>query len=132
MTVDFVRDAAATAAVLGFFASSWFGWAQEQPPPAWRTLLRTGVVLSVAVAVAGGVLTWQHWSDATAFDPATSRVFGVIVGIEFVAAGLGAAVLHVRDCPTSCPPGSRWSSVCTCSRWHRCCATRCCTSPPVW
>jgi len=60
-------------------------------------------VLSVAVAVAGGVLTWQHWSDATTFDPATSRVFGVIVGIEFVAAGLVAAVLHVRRLPDLVP-----------------------------
>jgi hypothetical protein len=28
MTAEFLRDAAATAAVFGFFASAWFGWAQ--------------------------------------------------------------------------------------------------------
>jgi hypothetical protein len=27
MTAEFLRDAAATAAVFGFFASAWFGWA---------------------------------------------------------------------------------------------------------
>jgi len=30
-----LRDAAMTALILGFFASSWFGWAQERPPAAW-------------------------------------------------------------------------------------------------
>jgi hypothetical protein len=28
MTAEFLRDAAATAAVFGFFASAWFGWAR--------------------------------------------------------------------------------------------------------
>jgi hypothetical protein len=27
----FVRDAAAIAAIFGFFGSAWFGWAQENP-----------------------------------------------------------------------------------------------------
>ena len=31
MTTEFVRDAAATAAIFGFFGSVWFGWAQETP-----------------------------------------------------------------------------------------------------
>jgi hypothetical protein len=26
------HDAAMTTLILGFFASSWFGWAQERPP----------------------------------------------------------------------------------------------------
>jgi hypothetical protein len=65
MSAEFVRDAAATAAILGFFASSWFGWAQERPPVAWRKVLVAGSIVSLLTTVAGGVLAWQHWSDGT-------------------------------------------------------------------
>jgi hypothetical protein len=92
VTAEFTRDAAATAMIFGFFASSWFGWAQEQPPPSWRRTLVLGSIVSLLIVIAGGVLTWQHWSDGTAFNPNTSRTFGIIVGIEFAVAGLGAAV----------------------------------------
>jgi hypothetical protein len=93
MNAEFVRDAAATATVFGFFASSWFGWAQEQPPATWRKWLIAGSILSLLVAIAGGVLTWQYWADGTAFNPQTGRTFGLIVGIEFTIAGIGAGVL---------------------------------------
>jgi hypothetical protein len=93
---DFVRDTAATAAIFAFFASGWFGWAQDQPPPTWRKALIAGSMASALIALAGGVLTWWHWSDATVFDADTSRAFGVVVGIEFAVAALGAAVLTVR------------------------------------
>jgi len=53
-------------------------------------------VLSITVAVAGGLLGWQHWSDGTVFGPETSRNFGIVVGIEFGLAGLGAIVLALR------------------------------------
>lgn len=33
MTAEFLRDAAATAAIFGFFASAWFGWAQRRDRP---------------------------------------------------------------------------------------------------
>ncbi|MBB5868819.1 hypothetical protein F4553_002198 [Allocatelliglobosispora scoriae] len=90
---EFLRDAAATAAIFGFFGSAWFGWAQEKPPPAWRRWLITGSVLSILSFIAGGLLTWRHWSDGTVFDETVGRTFGIIVGIEFALAGLGAAVL---------------------------------------
>jgi hypothetical protein len=96
MTAEFVRDAAATAAIFGFFASAWFGWAQDQPPQAWRKALLAGSITSVLTAVAGGILTWRHWSDGTVFGPDSSRTFGVIVGIEFVVAAAGAALLVAR------------------------------------
>lgn len=96
MTTEFVRDAAATAAIFGFFASVWFGWAQEHPPKSWRPWLIAGSVLSLATMVAGGLLVWRHWSDGTAFDEGTSKAFGIVVGIEVVLAGVGAAVLGVR------------------------------------
>ncbi|MEU5939436.1 hypothetical protein ABZ807_09615 [Micromonospora sp. NPDC047548] len=96
MIAEHVRDASATAVVFGFFASSWFGWAQEAPPRGWRPVLAVGSVLSLLAAVAGGVLTWRHWSDGTAFDADTGRAFGVVVGIEFGAAALGAGLLALR------------------------------------
>jgi hypothetical protein len=96
MTAEFVRDAAATAAIFGFFASAWFGWAQEKPPEAWRKALVAGSITSLLTAVAGGVLTWRHWSDGTVFDADTGRAFGLVVGIEFAVAAAGAALLAAR------------------------------------
>jgi hypothetical protein len=95
MNAAFIRDAAATVAIFGFFAASWFGWAQEKPPAAWRNVLIAGSVLSLLVSVAGALLTWQNWAAGTAFNPQTGRSFGLIVGIEFAVAGLGAGVLAV-------------------------------------
>ena len=96
MTAGFVRDAAATAAIFGFFGSTWFGWAQEHPPKSWRPWLLTGSVASLVTMLAGGLLVWRHWSDGTAFDEGTSKTFGIVVGIEVVLAGVGAAVLAAR------------------------------------
>ncbi|BCJ57603.1 hypothetical protein [Micromonospora endophytica] len=97
MTTEHVRDLAATAVIFGFFASSWFGWAQEAPPRRWRGLLAAGSVTSLLTAVVGGLLTWRHWHDGTAFDEDTSRAFGVVVGIEFGAAALGSLLLAIRS-----------------------------------
>jgi hypothetical protein len=96
MTAEVLRDAAATAAVFGFFASAWFGWAQDEPPRAWRKALIAGSVLSLLTAVGGGVITWRTWSGPTVFDAGTSRTFGVVVGVEVALAGVGAAVLARR------------------------------------
>ncbi len=93
MLAEYLRDAAVTAAVFGFFSSSWFGWAQEAPPPAWRKPLIAGAVTALLAAVAGALLAWRYWNDGTAFDEGTSRTFGIVVGIEFGAAALGAAAL---------------------------------------
>ena len=32
MAADFVRDHAMYAAIFGLFSTTWFGWAQENPP----------------------------------------------------------------------------------------------------
>jgi hypothetical protein len=95
-----VRDVAVNAVVLGFFASAWFGWAQEAPPRRWRPFLMAGSVAALLTLAAGALLAWQRWSDGTVFDEDTSRTFGIVVGIEFGVAALGAvllAVLHRRD-----------------------------------
>lgn len=93
MIAEFVRDAAAVGAVLGYFASSWFGWALDGPPRAWRGWLIAGAVMSVLVAVASSLVVWQHWSDGTVFDAATSQQFGIVVGVEVTLCGLGAWLL---------------------------------------
>lgn len=97
MSAEYARDAAAIAAILGFFALSWFGWALEKPPTPWLRILITAVVLSVVTAIGGGLLVWQHWSGPTVFDPATGRAFGIIVGLEFGIAGIGAWLLASRQ-----------------------------------
>ncbi|MCM4081077.1 hypothetical protein [Paractinoplanes hotanensis] len=96
MLTEAVRDVPATAAIFGFFASGWFGWAQEHPPATWRPWLLTGSVTALLTMVAGAVLTWLNRDATTAFDEDTSRSFGIVVGLEVLLAGAGAVVLHVR------------------------------------
>jgi hypothetical protein len=92
-----VRDAAVTAFILGFFAISWFGWGQEDPPVRWRPRLIAGSVVAAVVALAGGVLAVRHWSGASAIHaPGAGRHYGIIVGVEFAVAGIGAGVLGAR------------------------------------
>ena len=95
--MDYARDAAMTTLIFGFFASAWFGWAQERPPVAWKKWLGLGGGMSLALAAAGGILAWQHWSDGSALSqPGAMRRYGVILGIELAAAAVGAAVLGLR------------------------------------
>jgi hypothetical protein len=89
-----LRDGAMTTAVLGFFASAWFGWAQERPPAAWRPPLVAGSALGVALAITGGVLAWLHWGSGSVLnDDAAFRTYLIIVGIEFGVAALGSVAL---------------------------------------
>jgi hypothetical protein len=47
-------------------------------------------VVAMLVAVLGGVLAWQRWSDGSTLDhDQTATMFGIVVGIEVVAAGAG-------------------------------------------
>jgi hypothetical protein len=103
-TAAYLRDAAMTAVIFGFFGSAWFGWAQEAPPARWSVRLAAGSILSLATAVGGGVVAWQHWSDGTIFGPDTGRNFGIVVGIEFAVTGLGALVLALRRRRDLIPP----------------------------
>ncbi|MFI7426837.1 hypothetical protein ACIBPB_07600 [Micromonospora sp. NPDC049836] len=81
MTAEFVRDAAMTAAVLGFFAMGWFGWAQEDPPKRRKKWLVSGSVLATLVLVAAGLLSWTIWNTGTALDRDTSVLFGQVDGL---------------------------------------------------
>jgi hypothetical protein len=95
--MEYARDGAMTALILGFFASAWFGWAQERPPAAWRSPLIAGAVVSLVVAVAGAVLAWRNWSGGSALsEPGALRRYGILVGVEFGVAGAGAAAIALR------------------------------------
>jgi hypothetical protein len=92
--MQYTRDAAMSALILGFFASSWFGWAQERLPSRWRLPLTVGAVLSLIVAVVGAVYAWRNWSGGSALSaPGAMRQYGIIVGVEFGVAAAGAAVI---------------------------------------
>lgn len=94
---EMIRDTLVTAAIFGFFASAWFGWAQEKPPAGWRAWLTVGSVLGLIVAAVSGILAWVNWGSATMFDRDTSIVFGWIVLAEVAIAGLGVWILSRRD-----------------------------------
>ena len=96
MKPEFLRDAAMTAAIFGFFGSVWFGMAQEAPPAKWRPWLIAGSVVSILTAIGGGLFAWRHWSDGTVFDARTGPIFGIVVAVEFVLAGAGAGILSSR------------------------------------
>ncbi|MEV0646390.1 hypothetical protein AB0I28_14100 [Phytomonospora sp. NPDC050363] len=96
MTAAFLRDAAMLTVIFGFFGMAWFGWAQEAPPANARRLLGAGSILSALLAAIAGVLAWRHWNDGSAIDAESGPRFGIIVGVEFAIAGIGAAVLAVR------------------------------------
>lgn len=93
----YARDAAMSALILGFFASSWFRWAQERPPNGWRRPLAVAAVTSVVVAASGGLLAWQSWSAGSALSgDGAMRAYGVMVGVEFALAAVGAVLLVWR------------------------------------
>ncbi|HEX6684227.1 MAG TPA: hypothetical protein VF062_15595 [Candidatus Limnocylindrales bacterium] len=101
---QFVREAAMTGVIFGFFGMTWFGWAQEAPPKRARLALAAGSVASIALAIFAGVLSWRHWNDGSAINAETGPRFGVVVAIEILAAGVGAVVLSARRRPDLTAP----------------------------
>lgn len=101
-----VRDLGVTALVLGFFGSAWFGWGSGDAPPGWQPVLIVGSVASIVAAVLGAVLAFQSWRTGSvmAGDAAANRRYGIIVGIEFGTAFLGAAVLGLLGRPEFVAP----------------------------
>jgi hypothetical protein len=94
---SYLRDVAMFAAIFGFFAFVWFGWAQERPPSAWKKWLIIGMITSVVVAAGGGLLAWQNWQEPSTLNVDTVfRFYTVVVAIEFWVAVIGAVVLAVR------------------------------------
>lgn len=100
----YLRDTTLFVAIFGFFACVWFGWAQENPPAAWKRLLAIGAIVGVGAAVVGGLLAWRNWSSPSALnDPATFRIYLITVAVEFWACVIGAVVLAVRRRKTWIP-----------------------------
>lgn len=91
---DFIRDHAMYAVIFGFFGFSWFGWAQAEPPAAWRLPLGIASGICLAVALAGLYFALRHWGDTTALAmPGAYQKFGIIFGIECTSALLGSLIL---------------------------------------
>lgn len=98
-------DAWFTAFILGVFAAAWFGWAQGGAPAQFGTYLTLAAVLSLIVAIVGGVLTLRHRSElTTARDKASSARYGRRVGLTYLVIGIGVAVLVVTDQPKYVAP----------------------------
>jgi hypothetical protein len=96
------RDAGFTALFLGFFAAAWFGWAQADST--LGTWLLVGSIASLVVAVLGAVVGFRRPSVESALhDRARYRRYGIIVGIEFALAGVGAAILGISGAAAYIP-----------------------------
>lgn len=88
------RDLAVTALILGIAAMAWFGWGQAQPPAGWTVPLIAGTFVSIAVAGGAGSVAARFRGGATAMAARrVRRGYGITVGIEVAACGLGAAGL---------------------------------------
>lgn len=92
-----VRDAAMTTAIFGFFASAWFGWAQERPPEGRATWwLAGGSVLGLLLAVFGGVMAWLRWGTGSVLSGEGGMdLYLTVLGVEFGVALLGVVALLV-------------------------------------
>jgi hypothetical protein len=95
MDAEFTRDALFTAGWFGLMTMVWLGWAQEDPPKAWRFWLGAGSVAGTLVAVGFGVAVATHWDAPTALEGRYGW-FGLLVAVQVVAAGLGCLVLARR------------------------------------
>jgi hypothetical protein len=98
------RDAGITAAIFGFFAMAWFGWAQAEPPDLLGPWLIAGSIASLLTLVAGVAVTVRHRRDGSAMrDAGTNRRYGIIVGAESAVAGVGAGILGATGVPDYIP-----------------------------
>lgn len=95
MDAQQTRDLLLTAAIFGFFAFVWFGWAQENPPPAARIPLGVGSGIGGVLAIVFGILTAMNWDEPTALAPESSafRNYLIIIAVEFVIAAAGGIAL---------------------------------------
>lgn len=87
-------DLAITALVLSVAAMAWFGWGQAKPPSGWSSALTVGSIVSIAVVLLSGALSWRRrHEEAAMHDPAVRCVYWRIVGAEVAACLLGVVVL---------------------------------------
>ncbi len=100
MLTDYLRDALFTTAWFGLMTGVWLGWAQEAPPRRLRPWLVVGSVVGLALAVGFGIAVGLNWASPSALD-GKYQWFGILVGAEGLAAGLGCGLLARRG-------GERW------------------------
>jgi hypothetical protein len=89
------RDHGITALIEGFFGFVWFGWGQADATSALlQALLAAGSALSLVVAALGGVIAFRSPAGTGALhERPARRSYGILVGVEFALAGVGAAAL---------------------------------------
>jgi hypothetical protein len=88
------RTRGVTAAIEGFFAAMWFSWGQAAAPRWLSTPLSIGSVVGIMVAVVGAVLAIRASGERTRMhDRPVRRRYSSIVGVEFTALAVGAAIL---------------------------------------
>lgn len=120
-------DSGVTALVLGLFAMMWFGWGQADASSVVGTALAVGSIVALLVAALGGIRTFRsRRTDGALNEPTAQRQYAMVVGIEAVAAGVGAAALGATA-------GAAYIPVWICavvglhsSRWRRCWVPRRC------
>ena len=73
---------------------AWFGWGQEAPPSWLVPVLAAGSLVGLVVAVTGAVVGFRSPKETAVLrDQAALRRYGIIVGVEFALAGIGAGIL---------------------------------------
>ncbi len=95
MDAEATRDALFTAGWFGLMTMVWLGWAQEDPPKAWRVWLGVGSVAGTLLAIGFGVAVASRWDSPSALEGRYGW-FGALVAVEVVAAGLGCLMLARR------------------------------------
>lgn len=100
MLTDFVRDHAFTIAWFGLMTMVWLGWAQEDPPERLRLPLGVGSGLGLVLTGLFAYPVVTGWRTDSALTGQYAW-FGVLVGLEVLAAAIGCVVLWRRG-------ASRW------------------------
>lgn len=88
------RDLSVNAAILGFAAAAWFGWAQQAPPPSWTMPLTIGSILGLVVCALAGLSAWRSRQSGSAMDAESGRrTYYWTVGVEGASIVVGAVAL---------------------------------------
>lgn len=91
---EYIRDYAMAVAIYGMFSVVWFGWAQENPPKAWRKYIGIVSGLGVIICAAGIYLSINNWETSSVLDePGAMNYYLIFVLIEFLIGAIGSILL---------------------------------------